>query len=114
MLPSQFRLRASADIERAIRLGMRAHTPFATLYLFPRESGGGTRIACVVGKRVDKTAVIRHAVQRKLRAAANALPLALDRPYDMVIVARNSQARLLKGNEITQYILHAIRTAISD
>lgn len=113
MLPSRFRLTASADIERVITIGTRVYTPFATLYVLAQPEKDCTRIACVVGKRVDKTAVVRHAVQRKLRAAIITLPVTMKASYDMVIVASNTRARLMKSSEITEHILHAYTTAIS-
>ncbi len=113
MLPPLSRLRASGDIERVIKTGRRISTPIATLYILSPSTAGCVRISCVVGKKVHKLSVVRHRVQRKLRAACNALPLGADRSYDMVIVASNVNIRTMKNDEITTILLHGIHTAFS-
>lgn len=113
MLHVSFRLRASADIQQVLRAGKRIHIPFAAVYILVPSPAKQTRITCVVGKRVHKTSVVRHAVQRKLRAAASALPLKQDEPYDMVIVGLSAQVRMMTNEEITKHILHAIQTTIN-
>lgn len=113
MLSPKLRLRASADIERAIRTGKRIQTPFATVYILTPSTVAHARICCVAGKKVDASAVVRHAVQRKLRAASAALPIQSDNPYDMVIVASNTLSRIMKIEEITNHLLHAITSATS-
>ena len=113
MLSPKFRLRASADIERTIRAGKRIQTPFAALYILAPSVVAHVRICCVAGKKVDTSAVVRHAVQRKLRAASAALPIQSDNPYDMVIVASNTLSRTMKIKEITSHLLHAITTTTS-
>lgn len=112
MLSSKHRLQKTADIQQVIRAGKRVQTPFATLYILIPAPTTHTRIACVAGKRVDKSAVGRHRIQRRLRAAAVALPLTPLNPYDMVIVAVNTQARSMSIEEITRHIAHAITSAI--
>lgn len=113
MLSLKHRLAKTADIQQVIRLGKRVQTPFGTLYILIPALTIHTRIACVVGKRVDKSSVARHRIQRRLRAAASALPLTAQNPYDMVIVAGNTQARSMNIEEITTHIAHAITTAHS-
>lgn len=113
MLSPKHRLAKTADIQQVIRLGKRAQTPFATLYILIPALTTHTRISCVVGKKADKSAVGRHRIQRRLRAAASALPLMQGNPYDMVIVASNTQARSISIEEITTHIAHAITTAHS-
>ncbi len=112
MLSPSHRLAKTADIQQVIRAGKRIQTPFATLYILSPALAAKTRITCIVGKRVDKSAVGRHRIQRRLRAAAAALPLTTPNPYDMVIVAVNIQARSMNIEEVTNYLSHAITTAI--
>lgn len=113
MLASKYRLRASADIAHVIRNGKKIHTPCAVITILIPSPVNHTRIACVVGKKVDRSSVVRHSVQRKLRAGAAALPLEGTTPYDMVIVASNTRARTMKNEEITNHIRYAIQTAIT-
>lgn len=111
MLASSFRLRASADIERVTRAGKRLVVPIATIYLLSPSPSGHTRIACVAGKRVHKSSVVRHAVQRKLRAACRTLPLDLKDSYDMVIIASRADIRTMKQEEIKSTLFNAIASS---
>lgn len=108
MLPAPSRLRASTDIQRVLRTGKRIHTDIATIYILSPSPVRHIRVACVAGKKVDARAVMRHRVQRKLRAAVSALPLKEDHTYDMLIVASNTKAGFMKNEDITNNLLHAI------
>ena len=65
-------------------------TPFeSNIYTYPLPSGELVRVACIVGKRVHASSVVRHAIQRRLRAACSALIPMINGPYRIVIVVSN-------------------------
>lgn len=113
MLARSDRLHLSADIERVTRTGVRTQTPIGAVYILTPSPAGRTRIACVVGKRVHSSAVVRHATQRKLRHACRALPNTPHGPYDMVVVASTAGIRTMNQKEIIDILSHAINRQTS-
>jgi ribonuclease P protein component len=98
MLPRSHRLRQTKQIQYVLRHGRRLNTPYLRIYTHPGATAH-TRIACVVGKSVDRSAVKRHHYQRWLRELARAALVAHPKapPYDMVWIAQPAitQARSL-------------------
>jgi ribonuclease P protein component len=101
MLPRSARLRRSREIQRVVHEGRVFVTTYLKVYRAP-SLAPDTRVACVVGKTVHRSAVARHRYQRWLRALARELlsETVLASPYDMVWVARPS---------IAAASLHAVR-----
>ena len=90
MLRPQHRLRALGEIRETLRFGARSHLAYCDIYTYPLESIDTVRMACIVGKRVHASSVVRHDVQRRVRAAFSALVPLIDAPYAVVIVVSNS------------------------
>ncbi len=76
----------SQRIQAILRHGQRLETRYATLMVQPM-SQGAAEVACVVGKKVHVSSVVRHRYQRLLRAAARPL-IQAGLKYDMVMVAK--------------------------
>lgn len=78
------RLRSSRDVVAVLREGRRSRHPLLHLATLPNQLGHN-RFAYAVGKRIDRRAVIRNQIRRRLREVARAAPLR--QGYDIVIVA---------------------------
>lgn len=89
MIPRDKRLSRQQDIVRVVRLGKKIITPYIIIHAVPAAPDqAGSRVACVVGKKVNALAVKRHKYQRWVRSlAAQTIP-GLSSAYDMVWVAR--------------------------
>lgn len=87
MLPRPARLHRTQDITAVLRHGQRSRTPWVRLYYRPGRTAG-TRVACIVGRQVDPSAVRRKRYQRWLREIARQALASTHAPYDMVWVAR--------------------------
>ncbi len=74
-----------------VRRGRRLRTPYLVMYVL-RSTAGSSRVACVVGKKVHRTAVVRHRIQRQMREIAQQTIPSLSRSHDMVWVALPSAA----------------------
>ncbi len=108
MFAAAHRLSSSRDIERVIKSGVRIPTEHTVLYGLPASSGA-SRVACVVGKKVHKSAVIRHRIQRRLRAACREALLTISGAYDIVVIARGGQLQLMDMKEIVYEITEGFR-----
>lgn len=102
MLPRAHRLRASQDIQAVVRRGRCLTTPAVRVCALPREASG-SRVACVVGKRVHRHAVVRHRYQRQLRVLARRVldRLPSNEAYDMVWVAQPGIGRSGDWQKVT-------------
>lgn len=110
MLPTRARLRRAEDIRNTLRLGQRATIKGIRLYARPNPAELASRVACVVGRSVDRSAVVRHRYQRWLRVlAAEALATTLQRrAYDVVLVALPG----IKSYERLQQVRDALLPAL--
>lgn len=79
------RLPGGAPFERTYREGTVIHGPLFVLRAL-RTDAPATRWGFAVGKRLDKRAVVRNQVRRRLRAAADALQPADG--WDLVVTAK--------------------------
>lgn len=103
MLAKKNRLAASSDIEDVVVRGARVQGKYVTIYYSP-SVGGEVRFACVAGKKVHASAVVRHRVQRKLRAACREIVTTYKGSYDIVVVARTPEVASVNVQEIISEI----------
>lgn len=108
MLASTNRLTASQDIERVVKGGARVRTNIVALYSAP-STEGVVRFACVAGKKVHKSAVVRHGVQRKLREACRKQSTLYTGSYDIVVVALTPQISSMDLEDVSQEIAHGLK-----
>lgn len=92
----------SLRIQSILRSGHRRDTPSVAVTTAP-PIGATPQIACIVGKKVHASAVIRHRYQRLLRAVGRALVRA-GLKYDMVMVAKPAILNLKKMDELQREV----------
>lgn len=108
MLPASHRLRRKQDILGTIRTGQKLRSPYLDVYYRPGDRV--TRIACVVGKRVHASAVVRHRLQRRMRASAREWIATLPQPYDIVWVAQAELTQLSTSRDLTLHLQSLLKT----
>jgi ribonuclease P protein component len=91
MLPRHLRLTRPEDFRAAAREGKRWRGPLITLAARPNGLPH-SRYGFAVGKRVDKRAVARNRVKRRLREATRLMLPQLADGFDVVISARPGAA----------------------
>ncbi|WP_285727978.1 ribonuclease P protein component [Psychromicrobium xiongbiense] len=89
MLPAQQRMRRSAEFSTTVRSGVRSGRRNLVLYTHVSSEGAAgaqdpARFGFIVSKAVDKRAVRRNLVKRRLRAIA----AELDQPRGLTVVVR--------------------------
>ncbi|MYH67825.1 MAG: ribonuclease P protein component [Dehalococcoidia bacterium] len=80
-------LRRRADFEQVFASGQLVRGRSLALRVLERGQGP-TRVGFAIGKRLDKRAVIRNRVRRRLREALRPLPVRDG--YDVVVLGRRS------------------------
>ncbi|HLC49755.1 MAG TPA: ribonuclease P protein component [Candidatus Andersenbacteria bacterium] len=103
MLKKENRLTKSQDIENIVRGGARLRTKHMVIYTMP-STQGHIRFACVAGKKVHASAVIRHSVQRKIRAACSIIVTSRPGSYDIVVVALTPAIRSMDIQDVVRDI----------
>ncbi|MEX1112262.1 MAG: ribonuclease P protein component [Candidatus Andersenbacteria bacterium] len=100
------RIRHTAEVLAVIRRGQKIRTPYLLLYLLPAKQW---RMACVVGKKVSKSAVVRHRIQRQLREIVRDVVVgASGGPYDVVVVALPSAVKVDSHQILRQAVISAV------
>ncbi len=102
MLSAGNRLRRRQDVLAVIQRGRLYRTKYLNIYRLGRADQAGTRLACVVGKKVHQSAVRRHQVQRWLREIARGTIQGMQDSVDMVWVAKPSIVRITSKTELEQ------------
>ncbi|MAF80929.1 ribonuclease P protein component, partial [bacterium] len=107
MLSKQHRLQSEEEIRAVLRRGVCASTAGVRICALPAADKEG-RTAVVVGKKVDKRAVIRHRYQRWLRELVREQLSSSERlsQYDMVWLAQPSISKHTQ--------LNALRAEVTD
>jgi ribonuclease P protein component len=86
-LGPEARLRKKNDIERCQKLGTKLHAKHFLILVHPSETGQ-SRLALAVTTKIDKRAVVRNLIKRRIREVFRSVRTKLSRPIDIVVVAR--------------------------
>ncbi|MDA1168781.1 MAG: ribonuclease P protein component [bacterium] len=103
MLARKNRLTASSDIKNVVARGSRVRGNNIAIYsaVNPLDV---VRFACVAGKKVHASSVVRHRVQRKIRAACAYIVTTWTGSYDIVVVAQSQGVCSMSVQDIEQEI----------
>lgn len=106
MLRRTYRLQKEQDIKAVLRSGRTIRTARVRVHVLP-TTRPQSRVACVVGARVSRSAVTRHRYQRWLRHIARSFIQSgrLRSSYDMVWYALPSLVQCLKYQELEQELM---------
>lgn len=108
MLQPQNRLRDSGEIMETLRRGARFRLPYCEIYVVGSAGQQRSRFACIAGKRVHAHAVVRHAVQRRLRAVSARIIPCIPVPCDVVIVVSSSVVLDMDFNSLVRDVYYGI------
>jgi ribonuclease P protein component len=100
-------LRKRSEIERCQKLGQKLHAKHFLLIVHPSESGE-SRLAIAVTTKLEKRAVIRNKIKRRIREVFRAVRAHVVRPIDIVVVARRDVQSCLFA-DYEREILGALR-----
>lgn len=86
-------LRRRADFDRIYKQGRRQRTPLLTIVTLAQEPPGEARVAYVVSRKVDKRAVVRNQVRRRLREALRRFLTPPWPQVDLIVIAHPASAQ---------------------
>lgn len=106
MLPRQHRLTGRGEVKRTIEQGraVRSHVLKIVAKTNP-DSPAVWRAACIVGRRVHRSAHVRHKYQRWLRHCVSSLPSLTGKNVDLAIIALPAITRFHTQAEVCQQLV---------
>jgi ribonuclease P protein component len=109
MLPKKFRLHADNDIKRLVRGGKTFFLPQLTLK-YQTNDQNALRLGFVVSTKVDKKAVVRNKVKRRMREALRSELGKIKNGHDLLFIAKKSCIELSLV-DLKKQIQFALKTA---
>ena len=109
MLPKKFRLHADNDIKRLVRGGKTFFLPQLTLK-YQTNDQNALRLGFVVSTKVDKKAVVRNKVKRRMREALRSELNNIKNGHDLLFIAKKSCIELSLV-DLKKQIQFALKTA---
>ncbi|HLD82155.1 MAG TPA: ribonuclease P protein component [Patescibacteria group bacterium] len=104
------RIRLSRDYERLFQYGRSFHTPYLTLKTVQNQQDLN-RFGIVVSNKVDKRAVVRNKMKRRLRAAARKYePAFTKRGVDCAFFAKK-EVLTLSSEELSENVETLLKKA---
>jgi ribonuclease P protein component len=105
--PTQCRIRKSKEYERIYSGGRSLHSKSFLIIVSPSQAGV-SRLGITVSRRVDKRAVVRNRIRRRIREIFRLNRHKLNGFFDIVVIARQN-AVLCPYAEMQRQILGALR-----
>lgn len=93
MLPKKYRLHQDKEIKDLVKSGRTFFLPEMTIK-YKTNQAGNVRIGFIVSSRVDKRAVVRNKVVRRLREIMRSFLPQLKDGYFMLIIAKKKLSTL--------------------
>ncbi|MDP3772059.1 MAG: ribonuclease P protein component [bacterium] len=91
----EYRLRRAEDIRLAATRGRRLGMALFRVSVRP-NSLGHARFSCIISRKVDKRAVVRNRIRRRVREYLRHSPIFLALPIDVILTAEKSAATATK------------------
>lgn len=101
------RLRKRSDIERCQKHGQKLHAKHFLIIVHPSGSGE-SRLAIAVTTKLEKRAVMRNKIKRRIREVFRAARAGIVQPIDILVVARRD-VQSCEFSEYEREILGALR-----
>lgn len=107
-LAPQYRLRRSREIAHCQKVGRKLHTKHF-LVIVKRSESSVSRLALAVTLKIDKSAVRRNLIKRRVREVFRVLKGRFNCPLDVVVVARHG-VQALSFDDYSSEITRALRS----
>ena len=88
MLSKKFRLNKKKDFDRVFQTGLSAYNQILGIKVLQNNEQENSRFGIMVSNKVDKKAVVRNQIKRRLRAALFSQLDYFKQPCDLVVIAQ--------------------------
>lgn len=111
MLAKKFRFHRQSDVRRVYRDGASARSKRISLKYLKQTSAGDNRVAVVVSKKIDKKAVVRNRIRRRVYEIIRKSWPTTKQGYDLVFTVHNNSIATAPHQEIEAEIEKLLKKA---
>lgn len=111
MISSANRFHGYGSLRYVYRNGQVIRGPICSLKYVANQRRTKYRLAVVVSKKVNKSAVVRNRIRRRFYETVREQADKINEPYDMVITVFNDQAAELPQKDVTLMVRAQLRQA---
>jgi ribonuclease P protein component len=104
MLSMKNRFHGHTSVRRVYRLGKSTRTGLASMHSLSNEKIHTSKLAIVVSRKVDKSAVRRNRIRRRIFALARPLMAELKQPTELVITVYQSEASAMPTDQLADAV----------
>lgn len=111
MIARRHRFHGYGSLRYVYQNGKTVRGPLTSLKFVENPKRKSYRLAIVVSKKVNKSAVVRNRIRRRLYEAVRRLEPLMTEPHDMVITVFNEQVAALSAAELERLVRAQFRQA---
>ncbi len=111
MLAKKFRFHRQNDVRRVYRNGSSARSTHLNLKYLKQHSANDNRVAVVVSKKVDKKAVIRNRIRRRVYEIIRNAWTDTKQGYDLVFTVYDKSVATIEHSELEAEIKKLLQKA---
>jgi len=111
MLAKKFRFHRQNDVRRVYRNGSSARSSHLSLKYLKQPSSSDNRVAVVVSKKVDKKAVVRNRIRRRVYEIIRNRWAGTRQGYDLVFTVHNKSIATIDHLELEAEIKKLLEKA---
>ncbi len=104
MLAKKYRFHRQNDVRRVYARGESSRSGPLGLKYLKQQSPGNSRLAVVVSKKIDKRAVVRNRIRRRIYEIVRKQWDEIEEGYDLVITAFNVSVATEKHSELERQV----------
>ncbi len=111
MLPKPFRFHGHQSVRRVYQRGKSVRNALGSLHVFLDEKRASVHVAVVVSKKVDKSAVVRNRIRRRIYEIIRLHPEHSNFRHEMVVTVYQQEAATLPHAELEAEVHDLLKKA---
>lgn len=111
MISRKHRFHGHGSLRYVYQHGKTVRGPMSSLKFVPNTRRDAYRLAVVVSKKVNKSAVTRNRIRRRLYEAVRSHESEMTQPYDMVLTVFNENIAMLPAEQLQKNITNLLKQA---
>lgn len=111
MIGRKHRFHGHGSLRYVYQHGQTVRGPMLALKFVPNDRRSAYRLAVVVSKKVNKSAVVRNRIRRRLYEAVRRHEADIQTPYDMVLTVFSEQVASMPASELETILFSQLKKA---
>lgn len=111
MIARRHRFHGYGSLRYVYKHGQTVRGSMLSLKFVPNTRRSAYRLAVVVSKKVDKSAVVRNRIRRRVYEVVRQLEDRIQAPYDMVLTVFSEQLATMPADELKKMVTAQLKKA---